>query len=114
MSLAGIVVASWSLTQEVTVRALLMTNSFCPWIRLIQWKQLGKIPLGQFWTWRLAYSNALILDQWICFKPHLIITWHVLVFKLAFVHAPLDFFDFHESTRAERDEVRILKSQNYN
>ena len=30
MSLAGIVVASWSLTQEVTVRSLLMTNSFCP------------------------------------------------------------------------------------
>ena len=50
MCLAGTVVASWSLTQEVAgqqVRAhLLKWQIFCHWIQQIQWKHLGKTQLN--------------------------------------------------------------------
>ena len=45
MCLAGALVASWSLTQEVTGSNILMTKIFIHWI---QWKHLGKTQLTDF------------------------------------------------------------------
>ena len=56
MYLAGTVVASWSLTQEVAGRALLMTNIFVTkFAEFSEWKDWGKTPIDcstakQLWS----------------------------------------------------------------
>ena len=50
MCLSGTIIASWCLTQVVTGSSTFNVKLFCQWIQQIQWKHLGKTPLG--WHYR--------------------------------------------------------------
>ena len=63
MCLAGTVVASWSLTQEVAGSSpFTVNNFFCYWIRWIQWKTFRKNSIMQTETSPL-HSNSLKLKH---------------------------------------------------
>ena len=63
MCLAGDVVASWSLTQEVvgSYPFTVMANIFSYWIQRIQWKHLVK---SQMWSLAWPLSGHYITQKW--------------------------------------------------
>ena len=58
LCLAGAVIASWSLIQEVAGSKPFYCNGeyFCPWIQWIQWKHLGKTQIINLFS--LSYHSV--------------------------------------------------------